>query len=122
MRPDSSSSRGRKRSPFRLPPPAKLKTVGYLISTVSVILLAIVAWPKAKESAFLFACLIGGALASMMGMTCRWLSYEIEERRKRDELHSASGQSAGSEENSSPTSGLLPMKEIGNDRYSQNDP
>jgi hypothetical protein len=38
-----------------------LKTIGYLISTVSVVLLAIVSWPKAKDSAFLAACLIGGA-------------------------------------------------------------
>lgn len=63
-------------------PPA-LKTFGYLISTISVILLAIVSWPKAKESAVLLACLVGGALTSIMGMFCRWLSYEIEERAKR---------------------------------------
>jgi hypothetical protein len=62
--------------------PPLLKTVGYLISTVSVVLLAIVSWPKAKESPILLACLIGGALCSMIGMFCRWLSYEIEERRK----------------------------------------
>jgi hypothetical protein len=60
-----------------------LKTIGYLISTVSVVLLAIVSWPKAKDSAFLAACLIGGAATSMMGMLCRWLSYEIEKRAKR---------------------------------------
>jgi hypothetical protein len=58
-----------------------VKTAGYLISTVSVVLLAIVSWPKAKESPFLLACLIGGALTSMIGMFCRWLSYEIENRR-----------------------------------------
>ena len=60
-----------------------LKTIGYLISTVSVVLLAIVSWPKAKEDAVLAACLIGGAATSMMGMLCRWLSYEIEKRSKR---------------------------------------
>lgn len=60
-----------------------LKTFGYLISTVSVVLLAIVSWPKAKESPLLIACLIGGAVTSMIGMFCRWLSYQVEERRKR---------------------------------------
>lgn len=59
-----------------------LKTIGYLISIVSVVLLALVSWPKAKDSPLLIACLIGGALTSMIGMFCRWLSYEIEERRK----------------------------------------
>lgn len=59
-----------------------LKTIGYLISTVSVVLLAIVSWPKAKESPLLTACLFGGAATSMIGMFCRWLSYEIEKRAK----------------------------------------
>ena len=65
-------------------PPA-LKTFGYLISTISVILLAIVSWPKAREDPVLLACLLGGALTSIMGMFCRWLSYEIEERAKRSD-------------------------------------
>lgn len=60
-----------------------LKTFGYLISTISVILLAIVSWPKARENPILLACLLGGALTSIMGMFCRWLSYEIEQRAKR---------------------------------------
>lgn len=61
--------------------PWMLKTAGYLISTVSVILLAVVAWPKAKDSALLAACLIGGVVASIIGMGCRWLSYAIEKQR-----------------------------------------
>lgn len=61
--------------------PPHIKTVSYLVSTISVVLLAIVAWPKAKESPLLLACLIGGALTSVIGMFCRWLSYEIEKRR-----------------------------------------
>ena len=59
-----------------------LKTFGYLISTVSVILLGIVAWPKAAANPLLLACLIGGMLASIIGMLCRWLSYDIEKRRE----------------------------------------
>ena len=60
----------------------RLKTFGYVISTVSVVLLALVSWPKAKDTPLLLACLIGGAVASIIGMACRWLSYEIEQRRK----------------------------------------
>ena len=61
----------------------KLKGFGYLASTISVILLAIVSWTNAQKSAVLMACLLGGAATSMLGMFCRWLSYEIEERRSR---------------------------------------
>jgi hypothetical protein len=59
-----------------------LKGIGYLISTVSVVLLAIVSWSSASQSALLMACLLGGGAASIVGMFCRWLSHEIE---KRDE-------------------------------------
>jgi nicotinamide riboside transporter PnuC len=59
-----------------------LKSLGYLVSTISVALLAIVSWPKAQENPVMMACLVGGAAASIIGMFCRWLSYEIEERRK----------------------------------------
>ena len=59
-----------------------LKGIGYLISTVSVMLLAIVSWSSASRSPLLIACLLGGAATSIVGMFCRWLSYEIEKRRK----------------------------------------
>ena len=61
-----------------------LKGVGYLISTASVILLAIVSWSSASESALLTACLIGGAAFSIVGMFCRWLTYQIEKHRSDD--------------------------------------
>ena len=61
----------------------RLKSFGYVISTISVVLLAIVSWPKAQQSPLLLACLVGGAIASIVGMFCRWLSYEMEERRKQ---------------------------------------
>lgn len=61
----------------------RLKGFGYLVSIVSVILLAIVSWKNASQQPLLLACLIGGAATSILGMFCRWLSYEIEERRKR---------------------------------------
>ena len=61
----------------------RIKSFGYLISTISVALLSIVSWSKAKEQPLLMACLIGGAATSIIGMFCRWLSYEIEEQRKK---------------------------------------
>ena len=60
----------------------RVKSFGYLVSTISVVLLAIVSWSKAREEPLLMACLIGGVAASIIGMFCRWLSYEVEERRK----------------------------------------
>ncbi|QKC90732.1 hypothetical protein EB230_21710 [Mesorhizobium sp. NZP2234] len=59
-----------------------LKGVGYLISTLSVVLLAIVSWKSASQSPLLVACLLGGAAASIAGMFCRWLTYEIERRQE----------------------------------------
>ena len=57
-----------------------LKGIGYLISTISVILLAIVSWSSASQNSLLVACLLGGAATSVAGMFCRWLSYQIEKR------------------------------------------
>jgi hypothetical protein len=59
-----------------------LKGMGYLISTVSVVLLAIVSWSSASKNFVLTACLLGGAASSIVGMFCRWLTYEIEKRRE----------------------------------------
>ncbi|MGX5839898.1 hypothetical protein ACWGTI_04140 [Mesorhizobium sp. ArgA1] len=59
-----------------------LKGVGYLISTGSVVLLAIVSWSSASQNPLLAACLLGGAVASIVGMFCRWLTYEIEKRQE----------------------------------------
>ncbi|TPI29578.1 hypothetical protein FJW08_17035 [Mesorhizobium sp. B3-2-1] len=59
-----------------------LKGVGYLISTLSVVLLAIVSWSSASKSPLLTTCLLVGATTSIAGMFCRWLTYEIEKRRE----------------------------------------
>lgn len=61
----------------------KLKGSGYLVSTASVLLLAIVSWPHASESVAMTACLLGGAASSIVGMLCRWLTYEIEKRQMK---------------------------------------
>jgi len=59
--------------------PAVIKTSGYLISSVSVMLLGVVSWKSASEKPVLLACLIGGMLLSILGMICRWISYQMEE-------------------------------------------
>jgi hypothetical protein len=61
---------------------SRFKGAGYLISTVSVILLAIVALKGAKGDALLMACLILGALTSIAGMGLRWGSHLIEQHEK----------------------------------------
>jgi hypothetical protein len=61
--------------------PYFLKTAGYLISTVSVMLLAVVSWKSASEQPILMACLIGGAVTSIIGMILRWTSYALEKHR-----------------------------------------
>ena len=61
----------------------RIKTGGYLISVISVALLGTVAWPKASESTATEICLIFGMTASVAGMFCRWLAYELDERRKK---------------------------------------
>jgi hypothetical protein len=58
-----------------------LKGIGYFVSTISVILLGIVALEGAKEKPLLLACLIAGMAASVLGMTLRWWSH----RRDREE-------------------------------------
>jgi len=59
--------------------PAMIKTAGYLVSSVSVILLGAVAWKSASEKPLLLACLISGMILSVLGMICRWISYQMEE-------------------------------------------
>lgn len=60
--------------------PNKIKTSGYLISTVSVVLLGIVSWKSAQADPLMAACLVGGMLASVAGMFLRWLSYQLDDQ------------------------------------------
>ncbi|WP_202324628.1 hypothetical protein [Mesorhizobium sp. 113-3-9] len=62
--------------------PHALKGVGYVISTMSVILLAVVSWKSASQDPMLAICLFAGAAASVIGMCCRWTSYAIEKRQQ----------------------------------------
>jgi hypothetical protein len=62
--------------------PGLIKTIGYLVSCVSVALLGVAAFPGA-EKAGLAPALFAGMATSIAGMGLRWFSYEIEERQKR---------------------------------------
>jgi len=68
----------------KLPFSAKIKTVGYGISVVSVVLLVIVSWKNAASNPLLAVCLLGGGATSISGMSLRWWSYKIEEKEKDD--------------------------------------
>lgn len=57
-----------------------LKSVGYLISTISVILLGIVSWQATASEPDLRIALIAGMFASVLGMACRWLAYVTEKK------------------------------------------
>jgi hypothetical protein len=62
--------------------PFIIKTIGYFISMISVVLLAALSWPEALENSKLMFCLIGGVITSIAGMLCRWLSYSIEKKHQ----------------------------------------
>ena len=59
-----------------------LKGLGYLVSTVSVLLLGVVSWKSASEQPLLFICMILGMLSSIVGMGLRWLSHRLEQKEK----------------------------------------
>jgi len=58
------------------------KALGYSVSTLSVILLGIVAWESVSDQPWLFTCLIAGIAASIAGMALRWISHRIGEKDK----------------------------------------
>ena len=61
-----------------------LKGFGYLVSTLSVVLLGVVSWKSASEQPLLFLCLILGMLASVAGMGLRWISHRTEQKEKSE--------------------------------------
>jgi hypothetical protein len=72
------------RSWGKFPRSAKIKTFGYGVSVVSVILLSLVSWKNASTDPILAFCLLAGACTSITGMGLRWWSYELEEIEKHD--------------------------------------
>lgn len=61
-----------------------LKGLGYLVSTVSVLLLGILSWKSASEHPLLLVCLILGMLASIAGMGLRWMSHRLQQKQKAE--------------------------------------
>lgn len=61
-----------------------LKTAGYLISTISVLLLGAVAWTGTADHPEFRILLILGMATSIAGMALRWLSYLHELREKQE--------------------------------------
>jgi hypothetical protein len=57
-----------------------IKTAGYLISSLSVILLGVASWSGLEDKPLLRLCLVAGMVASIAGMACRWVSYEKDHR------------------------------------------
>jgi hypothetical protein len=59
-----------------------VKGFGYVVSSVSVLLLAVSPLKTALEDPWLMFCLAGGVLLSIAGMALRYLSYRQEQREK----------------------------------------
>jgi hypothetical protein len=57
-----------------------LKALGYLVSTVSVVFLGIVAWPKPGEPAWHMWAVSLGMATSIGGMFFRYLSHRKDRR------------------------------------------
>jgi hypothetical protein len=77
--------------------PHKLKANGYLISILSVFLLALPPLKGAKGDPAVLACIAIGALLSILGMGLRWIAdrktqHKID--RKEDKGEAAEGRQA----------------------------
>lgn len=59
-----------------------LKTLGYLISSLSVLCLGVVSWNGAKDNPVMVGVLIVGMATSVLGMVARWLSFAREQKAK----------------------------------------
>ncbi|HEY0311673.1 MAG TPA: hypothetical protein VGC56_04180 [Allosphingosinicella sp.] len=62
----------------------QIKSNGYLLSILSVFLLAIPSLKSAKEQPLLLACLIAGAATSILGMVLRWIADKKTQRKIAD--------------------------------------
>ena len=66
-----------------------LQGLGYLVSTLSVLMLGAVAWQAARQDENLFILLIAGMAASILGMLLRWISF-VQDQREKDKISTAS--------------------------------
>jgi hypothetical protein len=62
-----------------------LKGLGYLISTISVFFLGVVAWPTPGEPEWYAWAVVIGMASSIMGMAVRWISH----RKDREDIKRA---------------------------------
>ncbi|MDB5692537.1 MAG: hypothetical protein JWO81_1600 [Alphaproteobacteria bacterium] len=75
-----------------------LKGHGYLISILSVFLLAYPPLKSAKADPIVLACVAAGAILSILGMALRWIADRKTQRkidRARDEAERAPDRPAG---------------------------
>jgi hypothetical protein len=68
-----------------------LNGLGYLISTISVGLLGIVAWPKPDEPRWMVGVILLGMATSVIGMFIRFLSH----RKDRNDIDHAERKADG---------------------------
>ena len=59
-----------------------MKGAGYLVSSVSVLLLAVSPLKTAMEDPWLMFCLAGGVVLSILGMVLRYLSHRRDQQEK----------------------------------------
>jgi hypothetical protein len=59
-----------------------LKTLGYSISSISVLCLGLVSWEGAKDKPVMLTLLLVGMATSVLGMMARWLSFAREQQAK----------------------------------------
>jgi membrane protein DedA with SNARE-associated domain len=59
-----------------------VKGFGYLVSTISVLLLGAAAYQGASEEPLLLLCLIAGMVTSITGMWLRYFSYKRDEAKQ----------------------------------------
>jgi hypothetical protein len=57
---------------------SRLKGSGYLISSVSVVLLGVPALRSAKDEPLMLVLLLTGMLLSIVGMALRWRSHRVD--------------------------------------------
>gem|GEM_PF-1733960 len=60
-----------------------MKGAGYLVSSVSVLLLAVSPLKTAMSDPLLLSCLIGGVALAIVGMVLRYLSHRRDQHEKR---------------------------------------
>ena len=60
-----------------------MKGAGYLVSSVSVLLLAVSPLKTAMDDPFLLACIAGGVALSILGMVLRYASHRRDQHEKQ---------------------------------------